>query len=188
MGVSVSVTTPLNREWKVSQPIAMSLFNRWKVSQTIATPLYRGWKVCRPLATTLCSRLKVSQPITTQIYNGWKVRQPLATRLHRRWKVGQPLMATMGMKVMKELVLKEIICSLPSPPPPTKRMQYRNHSRVPTVLEKSLNFGFSLKSPWKWICPWKVLEFRGPSLKFQLVVLDFLFCVFWLKIWMDTAN
>ena len=51
--------------------------------------------------------------------------------------------------------------------------------RVPTVLEKSLNFGFSLKSPWKWICPWKVLEFRGPSLKFQLVVLDFLFCVFW---------
>ena len=52
-------------------------------------------------------------------------------------------------------------------------------TRVPTVLEKSLNFGFSLKSPWKWICPWKVLEFRGPSLKFQLVVLDFLFCVFW---------
>ena len=51
--------------------------------------------------------------------------------------------------------------------------------RVPTVLEKSLNFGFSLKSPWKWICPWKVLEFRGPSLKFQLVVLDFLLCVFW---------
>ena len=51
--------------------------------------------------------------------------------------------------------------------------------RVPTVLEKSLNFGFSLKSPWKWICPWKVLEFRGPSLKFQLVVLDFLFCVIW---------
>ena len=51
--------------------------------------------------------------------------------------------------------------------------------RVPTVLEKSLNLGFSLKSPWKWICPWKVLEFRGPSLKFQLVVLDFLFCVFW---------
>ena len=51
--------------------------------------------------------------------------------------------------------------------------------RVPTVLEKSLNFGFSLKSPWKWICPWKVLEFRGPSLKFQLIVLDFLFCVFW---------
>ena len=51
-------------------------------------------------------------------------------------------------------------------------------SRVPTVLEKSLNFGFSLKSPWKWICPWKVLEYRGPSLKFQLVVLDFLFCVF----------
>ena len=50
--------------------------------------------------------------------------------------------------------------------------------RVPTVLEKSLNFGFSLKSPWKWICPWKVLDFRGPSLKFQLVVLDFLFCVF----------
>ena len=30
-----------------------------------------------------------------------------------------------------------------------------------------------------WICPWKVLEFRGPSLKFQLVVLDFLFSVFW---------
>ena len=52
-------------------------------------------------------------------------------------------------------------------------------NRVPTVLEKSLNFGFSLKSPWKWICPWKVLEFRGPSLKFQLVVLDFLFSVFW---------
>ena len=52
-------------------------------------------------------------------------------------------------------------------------------NRVPTVLEKSLNFGFSLKSPWKWICPWKVLEFRGPSLKFQLVVLDFSFCVFW---------
>ena len=51
--------------------------------------------------------------------------------------------------------------------------------RVPTVLEKSLIFEFSLKSPWKWICPWKVLEFRGPSLKFQLVVLDFLFCVFW---------
>ena len=51
--------------------------------------------------------------------------------------------------------------------------------RVPTVLEKSLNFGFFLKSPWKWICPWKVLEFREPSLKFQLVVLDFLFCVFW---------
>ena len=51
--------------------------------------------------------------------------------------------------------------------------------RVPTVLEKSLNFGFSLKSPWKWICPWKVLECRGLSLKFQLVVLDFLFCVFW---------
>ena len=51
--------------------------------------------------------------------------------------------------------------------------------RVPTVLEKSLNFGFSLKSPWKWIHPWKVLEFRGPSLKFQVVVLDFLFCVFW---------
>ena len=54
-----------------------------------------------------------------------------------------------------------------------------NEIMVPTVLEKSLNFGFSLKSPWKWICPWKVLEFRGPSLKFQLVVLDFLFCVFW---------
>ena len=52
-------------------------------------------------------------------------------------------------------------------------------TRVPTVLEKSLNFGFSLKSPWKWICPWKVLEFRRPSLKFQLVVLDFLFCIFW---------
>ena len=51
--------------------------------------------------------------------------------------------------------------------------------RVPTVLEKSLNFGFSLKSPWKWIFPWKVLEIRAPSLKFQLVVLDFLFCVFW---------
>ena len=46
---------------------------------------------------------------------------------------------------------------------------------------QSLNFGFSLKSPWKWICPWKVLEFRGPSLKFQLVVLDFLFCVFLTK-------
>ena len=56
--------------------------------------------------------------------------------------------------------------------------QYRSYM-VPTVLEKSLNFGFSLKSPWKWICPWKVLEFRGPSLKFQLVVLDFLFCIFW---------
>ena len=55
----------------------------------------------------------------------------------------------------------------------------RSVNRVPTVLEKTLNFGFSLKSPWKWICPWKVLEFRGPSLKFQLVVLDFLFCVFW---------
>ena len=27
--------------------------------------------------------------------------------------------------------------------------------------------------------PWKVLEYWGPSLKFQLVVLDFLFCVFW---------
>ena len=54
-----------------------------------------------------------------------------------------------------------------------------NIFRVPTVLEKSLNFGFSLQSHWKWICPWKVLEFRGPSLKFQLVVLDFLFCVFW---------
>ena len=53
---------------------------------------------------------------------------------------------------------------------------------VPTVLEKSLNFGFSLKSPWKWIYPWKVLEFRRPSLKFQLVVLDFLFCVFWTEI------
>ena len=52
------------------------------------------------------------------------------------------------------------------------------HGRVPTVLEKSLNFGFSLKSSWKWICPWKVLEFRRPSLKFQLAVLDFLFCVF----------
>ena len=51
--------------------------------------------------------------------------------------------------------------------------------RVPTVLEKSLNFGFSLKSPWKWICPWKVLEIREPSLKFQLVVLEFLICVFW---------
>ena len=51
--------------------------------------------------------------------------------------------------------------------------------RVPTVLEMSLNFWFSLKSPWRWICPWKVLEFREPSLKFQLVVLDFLFCVFW---------
>ena len=50
--------------------------------------------------------------------------------------------------------------------------------RVPTVLEKSLNFGFSLKSLWKWICPWKVLEFRVPSLKFQLAVLDFLFYVF----------
>ena len=50
--------------------------------------------------------------------------------------------------------------------------------RVPTVLENSLNFGFSLKSPWKWICSWKV-EFMGPSLKFQFVVLDFLFCVFW---------
>ena len=60
--------------------------------------------------------------------------------------------------------------------------------RVPTVLEKSLNLGFSLKNPWKWICPWKVLEFRGPSLKFQLVVLDFLFWVFELKVWMDTAN
>ena len=63
------------------------------------------------------------------------------------------------------------------------RLPYKQYgpdiNRVPTVLEKSLNFGFSLKSPWKWICPWKVLEFRGPSLKFQLVVLDFLFCVFW---------
>ena len=62
-------------------------------------------------------------------------------------------------------------------------LMYANYTyaanRVPTVLEKYLNFGVSLKSPWKWICPWKVLEFRGPSLKFQLVVLDFLFCVFW---------
>ena len=49
---------------------------------------------------------------------------------------------------------------------------------IPSGFPQSLNFGFSLKSPWKWICPWKVLEFRGPSLKFQLVVLDFLFCVF----------
>ena len=49
-----------------------------------------------------------------------------------------------------------------------------NYNRVPTVLEKSLNFGFFLKSPWKWMS----LNFRGPSLKFQLVVLDFLFCVF----------
>ena len=61
--------------------------------------------------------------------------------------------------------------------------QFQQHifflSRVPTVLEKSLNFWFSLKSPWKWICPWKVLEFRAPSLKFQLEVLDFLLCVFW---------
>ena len=60
-----------------------------------------------------------------------------------------------------------------------KSLFFPSYSRVPTVLEKSLNFGFSLKSPWKWIFPWKVLEFRGPSLKFQLVVLDFLFCVFW---------
>ena len=61
---------------------------------------------------------------------------------------------------------------------------------VPTVLKKSLNFGFSLKSPWKWICPWKVLEFRGPSLKFHLVVLDFLFWGFWTESleWMNTAN
>ena len=56
---------------------------------------------------------------------------------------------------------------------------FPHNNMVPTVLEKSLNFGFSLKSPWKWICPWKVLEFRGPSLNFQLEVLDFLFCVFW---------
>ena len=54
--------------------------------------------------------------------------------------------------------------------------------KVPTVLEKSLNFWFSLKSPWIFGFPWKVLEnefvleFRGHSLKFQLVVLDFLFC------------
>ena len=52
-------------------------------------------------------------------------------------------------------------------------------ARVPAVLEKSLIFSFSLKSHWKWICPWKFLEFRGLSLQFQLVVLDFLFCVFW---------
>ena len=51
--------------------------------------------------------------------------------------------------------------------------------RVPTVLEKSFNFRFSLKSPWKLICPWKVLQFRGPSLKFQFVILDFFSCVFW---------
>ena len=40
--------------------------------------------------------------------------------------------------------------------------------RVPTVLENSLTwyFWFSLKTPWK------VLEFRWPSLKFQLVVLE----------------
>ena len=63
--------------------------------------------------------------------------------------------------------------------PPGAYRSVSQTPRVPTVLEKSLNFGFSLKSPWKWICPWKVLEFRGPSLKFQLVVLDFLFCVFW---------
>ena len=60
-----------------------------------------------------------------------------------------------------------------------RKVWVKTKNRVPTVLEKSLNFWFSLKSPWKWICPWKVLEFRGPSLKFQLVVLDFLFCVFW---------
>ena len=40
--------------------------------------------------------------------------------------------------------------------------------RVPTVLEKSLNVGFSLKSPWKWICPWKVLEFRGTFLELSI--------------------
>ena len=63
----------------------------------------------------------------------------------------------------------------------TSRLFYTRFGthRVPTVLEKFLNFRFSLKSPWKWICPWKVLEFRGPSLKFQLVVLDFLFYVLW---------
>ena len=50
-------------------------------------------------------------------------------------------------------------------------------------------FPQSLKSPWIWGFPWKVLEnefvlekslnLGGPSLKFQLKVLDFLFCVFW---------
>ena len=44
---------------------------------------------------------------------------------------------------------------------------------------QSLKSPWILSFPWKWIFPWKVLEFRGPSLKFQLVVLDFLFFVFW---------
>ena len=49
-------------------------------------------------------------------------------------------------------------------------------------------FPQSLKSPWILGFPWKVLEnefvlekslnLGGPSLKFQLVVLDLLFCVF----------
>ena len=56
------------------------------------------------------------------------------------------------------------------------------------LADFSSGFPQSLKSPWilgflekslKMNCPWKVLEFRIPSLKFQLVVLDFLFCVFW---------
>ena len=48
-----------------------------------------------------------------------------------------------------------------------------------TGFPQSLKSPWILGFPWKRICPWKVLEFRGPSLKFQLVVLDFLFCVFW---------
>ena len=48
-----------------------------------------------------------------------------------------------------------------------------SYHMVPTVLENSLNFGFSLNTPWKQICPWKVLEYGGPSLKFQFVVLEF---------------
>ena len=53
--------------------------------------------------------------------------------------------------------------------------QWKLHTGLPQSLKRPWILGF----PWKWICPWKVLEFIGPSLKFQLVVLDFLFCVFW---------
>ena len=65
--------------------------------------------------------------------------------------------------------------------------QWENTIWVGSIYFYLVQSGFpqSLKSPWILGFPWKVLEneffleFRGPSLKFQLVVLDFLFFVFW---------
>ena len=61
----------------------------------------------------------------------------------------------------------------------TKFLTYRRNfiSNLPdthsTGFSQSLKTPWILGFPWKWICPWKVLEFRWPDLKFKLAVLEF---------------